>query len=475
MELVFVVSGSILLAVVAVVLVRQKYVTQVSELKLVAEHAQKQNELLTNELSEVKHQLEIKNTSLLELNSKWSAENQRVRLLEEQRSEKDREIERLHTQIEQHQARINQLSGLYVGQKERNDGLQHQLEQQKVQVEEYKKQLKTEIQVLSQTILEEKSQKFSEQNALQIKQLLEPLGIKIEDFKKQVEQVYTEENKDRATLKEQIRSLSELNQKMSVEAQNLTKALKGDSKTQGNWGEVILERILEKSGLRKGHEFEVQVSERNDEDKLMRPDVVVHLPDNKFLIIDSKVSLTAYENWVNAEQETEKVAAKKAHLLSLRNHVKGLSEKKYQEIHGTKSPDFVLLFIPIQPAFDVALQYEPELYNLAFEKNIILVSPTTLLATLSTVNSVWKQEYQNRHAAEIAEKAAAMYDKFVGFTEDLEKVGKSLETTTKVYGDAMKKLTTGTGNLVRRAEHLKELGIKTTKALGAGLVEGAEE
>jgi DNA recombination protein RmuC len=262
---------------------------------------------------------------------------------------------------------------------------------------------------------------------------------------------------------------------MSVEAQNLTKALKGDSKTQGNWGEVILERILEKSGLRKGFEFEVQVTERNEENQLIRPDVVVKLPDNKFLIVDSKVSLTAYEQWVNSTDEAEKTAALKAHILSIRQHIKGLAEKKYQEIHGAQSPDFVLLFIPIQPAFDVALQNEPDLYNSAFEKNIILVSPTTLLATLSTVNSVWKQEYQSRNAVEIAEKSGAMYDKFVAFTEDLEKVGKAIDQSQKVYGEAMNKLVTGKGNLVRRAEHLKELGVKTGKALGVGLVEGAEE
>lgn len=452
----------------------QKFRAKWTEAQLRFENEQKMNVDLTNQLKVHVSKLEEQNKQFVELHSQLSAEKQRSQQFEKQLVGKDYELEEIQSKLEHQRDNVLQINKLYTALKERNEHLTQQIRDQKLQFEEHKQQLKHELEVLSHSILEEKSKKFTEQNALQLKHILEPLGLKIEDFKKQVEQVYTEENKDRATLKEQIKHLTVLNQQMSSDAQNLVKALKGDSKTQGNWGEVILERILEKSGLRKGFEFEVQVTERNEENKLIRPDVIVRLPEEKFMTIDSKVSLTAYEQWVNSENDEEKSLAMKAHLGSIRNHVKGLSEKKYQEIHGNQSPDFVLLFIPIQPAFDIALQFEPDLYQSAFEKNIIIVSPTTLLATLSTVNSVWKQEYQNRHATEIAEKAGSMYDKLVGFTEDLEKVGKSLESTQKIYGDAMKKLSTGNGNLIRRAEHLRDLGIKTTKVLGTQWIESSD-
>ena len=441
------------------------------QLQSVLNREQNENKRISADLNEIKSELQTKVQLILELTGKLASEKQRSESLALQLEEMSRIADRNQQKMTDYIERLQDLSGNYSAQKERNEGLQSQLEQQKIQFETNKEQIKTEIQNLSNSILDEKSKKFTEQNSIQLKQILEPLGLRIDEFKKKVEDTYSEENKERATLKEQIRQMAELNQKMSIEAQNLTKALKGDSKTQGNWGEVILERILEKSGLRKGFEFEVQVTERNEENKLIRPDVIVKLPDDKYMIVDSKVSLTAYEKFVNAEIDEERAKHIKLHLVSLKSHIKGLTEKNYQLLHGTQSPDFVLLFIPIQPAFDVAMMNEPDLYNFAFEKNIILVSPTTLLATLSTVNSVWKQEYQTKNALEIAEKSGAMYDKFVGFVDDLEKVGKAIDSTNKAYGDAMNKLVTGKGNLVRRSESLKELGIKATKKISQQLME----
>lgn len=358
--------------------------------------------------------------------------------------------------------------------KERQDSLEREMQKEKEIFNQLKEQQKEEFKNLTQTILEEKSQKFTEMNSEKLKQILDPLGTNIEQFKKKVEDVYNEENKDRASLKEQLKQLKELNNQMSEDAKNLVKALKGDSKTQGNWGEVILKRILEKSGLREGYEFETEVHETTDENKRYRPDVVVKLPDEKRMIIDSKVTLTAYEQLVNAETEEEKEAFFKQHVLSVKTHIKGLSEKNYQKLYEV-SPDFTLMFIPIQPAFDLAMMREPDLYNEAFDKNIIIVSPTTLLATLSTVHSVWKQEYQSKNAIEIARQSGNMYDKFVGFVDDLEKIGKSIESSSSAYSEAMKKLQSGKGNLVSRAEKLKELGAKASKQIEDKLIEEKQD
>lgn len=343
--------------------------------------------------------------------------------------------------------------------------LQERLEEQKKELAEMQKQLTVQFENLANKILDEKSEKFTRQNKEQIDRLLNPLGEKLEAFKKKVEETYNEENRQRATLKEQIRQMGELNQKMSEDAKNLTRALKGDSKSQGNWGEVILERILEKSGLTKGREYETQISVTTDEGKRLQPDVVVNLPDNKFLIIDSKVSLTAYERYVSADDDTEAQSALKQHISSIRAHVKGLSGKNYQHIHGDRSPDFVLLFIPIESAFGVALQNDSNLYYEAFDMNIVIVSPSTLLATLATIDSVWKQEYQNKNALEIAQRGGALYDKFVLFVESMEAVGQRIRQTQDSYDEAMGRLSTGAGNLVRQAEMIRKLGAKTSKQL----------
>tara|TARA_R110000868_G_scaffold304437_6_gene565018 strand:+ start:1477 stop:2799 length:1323 start_codon:yes stop_codon:yes gene_type:complete len=363
-----------------------------------------------------------------------------------------------------------QLAGL----KAEYSSLQTKLSEQKEELAGMQDQLKVQFENLANKILEENTQKFTKQNKESLDQLLNPLGLKLEEFKKKVEDTYKEENRQRATLKEQIRQMGELNQKMSEDAKNLTKALKGDSKAQGNWGEVILERILERSGLTKGREYEVQQSSTTEEGRRLQPDVVVHLPDEKFLIVDSKVSLTAYERFSSSDDETEAQSALKQHVTSIRGHVKGLSEKNYQHIHGDRSPDFVLLFIPIESAFGTALQADASLYYDAFDRNIVIVSPSTLLATLATIDSVWKQEYQNKNALEIAQRGGALYDKFVGFVESMEDIGQRIRQTQDSYDTALNRLSTGAGNLVGQADKLRKLGAKASKQLPSSLT-GSEE
>lgn len=349
--------------------------------------------------------------------------------------------------------------------------LKERLEEQKAELAEMQEQLKVQFENLANKILDEKSEKFTKQNKESLDQLLNPLGEKLEAFKKKVEETHKDEVEARGSLKQELKQLMELNKKMSEEANNLTKALKGDSKAQGNWGEVILERILERSGLTKGREYEVQQSVTTEEGRRLQPDVVVHLPDEKFLVIDSKVSLTAYERFSSTDDEAEAEAAIKQHVTSIRAHVKGLSEKNYQQIHGDRSPDFVLLFVPIESAFGVALQSDPDLYYEAFDRNIVIVSPSTLLATLATIDSVWKQEYQNKNAMEIAQRGGALYDKFVLFVESLDEVGKRIEQTQKSYDEAKSRLSVGAGNVVRQVEMLKELGAKASKKLPDGFTD----
>lgn len=353
--------------------------------------------------------------------------------------------------------------------------LQEKLASQKEELAGMQEQLKIQFENLANKILEEKSERFTKQNKENLDVLLSPLGLKLEEFKKKVEDTYNEENRQRATLKEQIRQMGELNQRMSEDAKNLTKALKGDSKAQGNWGEVILERILEKSGLTKGREYDVQQSTTTDEGRRLQPDVVVNLPDQKFLIVDSKVSLKAYELYSSSEDDLERQTYLKQHIASIRGHVKGLGDKNYQLIHGDRSPDFVLLFIPIESAFGVALQSDPNLYYEAFDRNIVIVSPSTLLATLATIDSIWKQEYQSKNALEIAQRGGALYDKFVSFVESLDTIGTHIDRLSRSYDDAKGQLSTGRGNLVRQAEMLKELGAKATKKLPESFIDSVEE
>lgn len=318
---------------------------------------------------------------------------------------------------------------------------------------------------IAHRILSKQSAEMDEKQKLGMKEVLEPLKERIKTFEDKIEKTNLETVQRHESLKEQMKFLYEKSDQVSKDANNLAHALKGDYKKQGNWGELILESILDKSGLVKNREYFVQVSERNEQGQLYKPDVVIHLPDAKKLIIDSKVSLVAYENMINADDEDTQKIAHRAHVLAITNHINTLSQKNYHDLYKVESPDFVLMFIPIDTAFSAALQLDPNLYTFAFDRNIVIVTSSTLLATLKTVESMWRNDKQNRYAMEIAEEAGKMYDKFVGFAEDMDKLGKQLNTAQNTYHDSMKKLTTGTGNLVNRAEYIKSLGAKTNKFL----------
>lgn len=353
--------------------------------------------------------------------------------------------------------------------------LEEKLQENKAEVEKLQEKFSKEFEILASKILEEKSVKFTEQNKENLKNILSPLQEKIQTFERKVEDTHKESIDYHAALRQQIVGLKDLNLQMSKDTINLTKALKGDSKTQGNWGELVLERVLEKSGLEKDREYFVQQSFNNEEGKRILPDVVIHLPDGKKMVIDSKVSLTAYEQFVNTDDDNEKFQFLKEHVNSLKRHIEQLSEKRYEDIYKIESPDFVLLFIPIEPAFAVALNTDNQLYNKAFEKNIVIVTPTTLLATLRTIDSMWNNEKQQRNAIEIARQAGALYDKFEGFIADLTNVGKKMDEAKAEYRGAMNKLFEGKGNLIVSVEKLKKMGAKSKKSLPQNIIDRAED
>lgn len=355
------------------------------------------------------------------------------------------------------------------------DNLREKLEVQKKEVDEIQKRFIAEFENLSSKILDEKSKKFTEQNKTNLDVILNPLKEKIKEFEQKVEQTYKVESAERNSLKGEIKSLIELNKRISEEANNLAKALKGDTKKQGNWGEVILERILERSGLTKGSEYEMQWSTTNEEGRRIQPDVVIFLPDEKHIIIDAKVSLIAYEAMVNAVIDEDRERYLKEHLISVRSHIKNLSEKSYFSSPDISSPDFVLIFMPIEPSFGIAVQADAELFNYAWDKKIVLVSPSTLLATLKTVSAIWKHEKQTRNAIEIARVGGALYDKFYNFVKDLKNIGEKINAAQQSHQDAMNKLSDGSGNIIRKVEELKRLGAKSTKDIPADLLEKAEE
>ena len=341
------------------------------------------------------------------------------------------------------------------------------------EVELRQEQLRKDFELLATKILDEKSEKFTLQNKENIKNILNPLQEKIQLFEKKVDDTQKESISMHSALKEQLLGLKDLNQQMTKEATNLTRALKGDSKMQGNWGELVLERVLEKSGLEKDREYFVQQHFTREDGSRVLPDIVLHLPDNKKMIIDSKVSLTDYERYVNAEDE-DRDTYLKAHINSIRRHVDQLSEKKYEDLYDIESPDFVLLFVPIEPAFAVAINADNSLYNKAFEKNIVIVTPSTLLATLRTVDSMWNNEKQQQNAIEIARQAGALYDKFHGLVTDLTGVGKKIDDAKKDYSAAMNKLVEGKGNLVTSVEKIKKLGAKAKKSLPETIIKRAQ-
>ncbi|MBP8066315.1 MAG: DNA recombination protein RmuC [Flavobacterium sp.] len=355
------------------------------------------------------------------------------------------------------------------------ENLWERSKEQKEEVNQLQEKFTKEFENLANKILEEKSVKFTEQNKENLKNILNPLQEKIHLFEKKVEDTHKESIDYHAALRQQILGLREMNEQMSKETLNLTKALKGDSKMQGNWGELILERVLEKSGLEKGREYEVQQSFTTEDGSRVQPDVVINLPDGKKMIVDSKVSLTAYERYVNEEDEDSKDSFLKEHVNSIKRHVEQLGNKNYQDLYQIESPDFVLLFIPMEPAFAIALNEDNTLYNKAFEKNIVIVTPSTLLATLRTIDSMWTNQKQQENAYEIARQAGALYDKFEGFVSDLIKIGKKMDEAKSEYGNAMNKLVEGKGNLVTSVEKLKKMGAKAKKALPESILNRALE
>ena len=342
--------------------------------------------------------------------------------------------------------------------------------EQKAEITELQEKFTKEFENLANKILEEKSAKFTEQNSENMKNILLPLQDKIHVFEQKVDQTHKESIDYHAALRQQIIGLSEMNAQMSKETLNLTKALKGESKMQGNWGELVLERVLEKSGLEKGREYEVQQSFTNTDGARVLPDVVINLPDGKKMIVDSKVSLVAYERWINEESDILKTDYLKEHVLSIKRHVEQLGSKNYHDLYQIESPDFVLLFIPIEPAFAIALNEDSTLYNRAFDRNIVIVTPTTLLATLRTIDSMWSNQKQQENAFEIARQAGALYDKFEGFVTDLVKIGNKIKDTKTEYENAMNKLVDGKGNLISSVERLKKMGAKAKKSLPENII-----
>jgi DNA recombination protein RmuC len=380
---------------------------------------------------------------------------------QQQHQQSNRQASELRTQLESQAARFEQ---------------EQIASQDKLQLlEAAEKRLQEQFENLANRIFEQNQEKFSQSSKAGLDSILLPLKEQIEGFKKQVTDQYVKEGQERASLKTEILGLRELNQQITHDAAALTKALKGDNKVQGNWGEVVLERVLKESGLREGHEFDTQVALKNEHGKSYQPDVVVHLPNDKDVVIDSKVSLAAYERYFNEhDDELARVVHLKEHVNSLRNHIKELGKKDYQDLKGIRTLDYVLMFIPIESAFLLAADQAPELMKLAFDNNIMLVSPTNLLVALRTINNIWQYEYQNQNAQKIADNAAKLYDKFHGFMVDMDKVGKALESSQKSYEGAMNKLSSGKGNIVRQIEQFRKLGVQSNKNLDKNLLENAD-
>jgi len=345
------------------------------------------------------------------------------------------------------------------------------LSNQKKEIEQLQKKFTTEFENIANKLLEQKSEKFTERNKENMDRILTPLKEKIVEFEKSVTEKYITEGKERSAMAQQIKDLSRLNQQMSEEANNLTRALKGDSKTQGDWGEIRLEMVLEKSGLNKDIHFTTQETHRDEDGNLKKPDFIVNLPDDKHLIIDSKVSLTAYEAFHSSSDEVNKAVLLKEHLKSIRGHIKDLWSKRYQDLEPLNTPDFVLMYVPIEPAFNLAVQNDPELYQFALEKNIVIVTTSTLLATMKTVATVWQQEAQRENILEIVRKSTDLYDKFVGFVESMSNVGKSLDKSREAYDVAFKRLKSGKGNLISRVEGIRKLGLNPKKRLDKQFLE----
>lgn len=425
--------------------------------------------LIEKELAEIKarcDQLQIDLRRESSLLAQASEKGVQLQKMEAERNRREEQLAELQQQIAKYRAQIAELATLL--EEERK-----QAEEKIALLNQARDQLKSEFQNLAQRIFEEKSTKFVDQNRAAVDQLITPLRDQIGDFKKRVEDVYDKETRDRTALHAEINHLKELNQRIGMEALNLTRALKGDSKARGNWGEVILERVLEASGLQKGREYDVQVGLKDAGGRRYQPDAIVRLPEGKDVIIDAKVSLKDYESFYSAETPEEKERHLAAHIDAMRIHLRGLSGKSYETLEGVRTLDFTLMFVPIEAAFLAAVEKDGTLFAEAFEKNIIVVSPSTLLVALRTIQNIWRNEYQNRNALEIARKAGGLYDKLVGFVEALQEVGRQLDKARDAYRTAHARLSDGKGNLIKRSQELIDLGVKAGKTMPVKLLEEA--
>jgi DNA recombination protein RmuC len=420
------------------------------------------------ELNKLRNDLDLFKIALAKAEEKASglaSEKENITLL--LKDEKNRLLDELlyeRTQLAEANKSLESARAYYRSQQEK-------MQEQKVEIEQIRVQFQREFENVAEKLLKEKSKEFIDVNRNNLDMILNPLKENLKAFEDKVEKVYNMEAAERNTLKGVITQLMDLNKQISDEAQNLTKALKGDNKKQGNWGEVILERVLERSGLVKDQEYRIQAAMQATDGTRYQPDVIIDLPDEKHLIIDSKVSLIAYERLVNAETEEDRKLFAKAHVESIKNHIGGLSAKKYHDLYKINSPDFVLLFVPIESSFSIAVQLDGELFNYAWDKKVVIVSPSTLLATLRTIASMWKQERQNRNVLEIARLSGDMYDKFVGFLDDMDSIGRNINQTQTAYNSALNKLSEGRGNLATTAEKIKKLGAKADKQIDGKYLE----
>jgi DNA recombination protein RmuC len=407
-------------------------------------------------------------TTLGELSSRLASRETELQMTQQRSSLLEGQLEQqLQTtqQLREQQARLE--SNLHAERQNHHEKMQLLLQA--------REQMTLEFRQLAGDILEHKGKLFREASQQQLTQLLQPLGERLQQFEKKVDDTYDKEAKQRFSLEKEIKALMELNTRISDDATNLTNALRGESKTQGTWGEVILERVLEKSGLQKGREYEVQVSLKDEEGKKGQPDVIVHLPEKKDVVIDSKVSLTAYQAYFGSGDDEERALRLKQHIASIRGHIKNLASKNYHNLLGINSPDYVLMFLPVEAAFTLAVQHDDTLFMEAFELNIILVGPSTLLATLRTIHNIWRYEYQSKNVAEIAKQAGLLYDKFVAFAQDIDKIGERLHQTQDAWDAAHNKLRSGRGNLFSKVEKLKILGARTSKSLPEQLPDHPDE
>ncbi|MBC3764439.1 DNA recombination protein RmuC [Neptunicella marina] len=453
------------------VLAKRKLSQQLNETEQQNAVAQQQLQFNSQQLAQKEQQIEQFHVQHSQLQGELGQLRQQAEQLVELRAEKQQWQDKYQQAQQQHA----ELNSRYSAQQAAFEREKQSFDEKLQTLQDAESRLKEQFENLANKIFEQKTQKFSSESKEGLNLLLNPLKEQIEGFKKQVTDQYVKEGQERASLKTEILGLKELNLQITQEAAALTKALKGDNKQQGNWGELVLEQILNESGLRSGHEYHTQNQFKNEEGKAYKPDVIVHLPDNKDVIIDSKVSLTAYEKYFHEQDEVQRLQYLNEHILSLRSHIKELGKKDYQKLEGVKTLDYVLLFIPIEPAFLLAMDQAPDLMKLALDNNIMVVSPTNLLVALRTINNIWRYEHQNQNAQDIAKKAAALYDKFVGFTQDLEGLGTSLQTVQKRYDAAINKLSTGKGNIVRKVEEFKTLGVQTSKQLSSRLTQNTDE